>query len=685
MLGKLAVRNTKRSIKDYLIYLITITISFSLILAFNLIASSDKVVELSTGMGSFKTVLTFINAVIVFVVCFLINYTTRFMFEKRSKELGTYMLLGIKKKKVAHLLVTENILLGFLAFVLSIPLGFLFSQFVSLVIVKMLGIPEVIFISLNLISIELLAIYFMAIYVLVLLNLLRRIRKMTVHDFLYFDKQNEKKMFRSSKRRNIIFVISLLLGIASLVFWHTRFNFENYSTSENISYLTICICVLIISIYGISATCADMFLSVLLKSKKLKYKSDNLFVARTFASKARTMGFTFGTLSMLILLSLLCLNFSSINKGVYQSTIERSSPYDISIYEVKKPFSDFSEYLDYIDDEYTISNSLEYDIYKEPNHQIQNFFQVEFYDFDAILKLSDYNKMLELRGLDTAQLKENEYLIITDKQYLHKVENNNEIKVLQLSNGEKLNLKEIDTQTYWYAMCNSGRFTVVVPDVYTQDLEIAERHLIVDTKEDTTADYEQQFLKDMEDKFIEVNENGEDVLQSYRINMRGTTVEEQNSMTAMIASICLYIAFVLISAVGTILAVQSLSDSTKYKYRYSTLRRIGVNDKSLFRTIKKQLLILFGVPTVYSIICGFFMVVSMNNIFQILLQSKYSYLAYFIGSLLIFFFIYGIYWIATYIGFKRNINEEMIIPELSEPPVRILGATIPENESHIFR
>ena len=42
----------------------------------------------------------------------------------------------------------------------------------------------------------------------------------------------------------------------------------------------------------------------------------------------------------------------------------------------------------------------------------------------------------------------------------------------------------------------------------------------------------------MEDKFIEVNENGEDVLQSYRINLRGTTVEEQNSMTAMIASIC---------------------------------------------------------------------------------------------------------------------------------------------------
>ena len=120
MLGKLAIRNTKRSLKDYLIYLITITISFSLILAFHLVVASDEVLKLSSGMGSFKNVLTFINGMIVFVICFLINYTTRFMFEKRSKELGTYMLLGIKKKSIACLLVIENILLGAAAFVLSL-------------------------------------------------------------------------------------------------------------------------------------------------------------------------------------------------------------------------------------------------------------------------------------------------------------------------------------------------------------------------------------------------------------------------------------------------------------------------------------------------------------------------------------------------------------------------------------
>ena len=123
-------------------------------------------------------------------------------------------------------------------------------------------------------------------------------------------------------------------------------------------------------------------------------------------------------------------------------------------------------------------------------------------------------------------------------------------------------------------------------------------------------------------------------------------------------SICLYIAFILISAVGTILAVQSLSDATKYKYRYQTLRRLGVNDKSLFKTIKKQLLILFGIPVVYSVIASFCMLASLNNVYNVLLANEFIYLFYFAGGLAIFFFIYGIYWIATYIGFKRNINEE---------------------------
>ena len=251
MLGKLAYRNTKRNIKDYLIYLITVTASFSLIFAFNLVANSDEIVKLCSSMDAFKNSLFAVNILIIFVICFLINYTTKFMFEKRSKELGTYMLLGIKKKEIAHLVVIENILLGILAIVLAIPIGFLFSQFVSLVIVNLLGIPKTLFISLNFVSIGLLIIYFLTIYVLVLLNLLRRISKMTIRDFLYFDKQNEKKMFRDSKKRNVIFVLSIILGVISLFLWNSRCTMDNFNKQETLTCLMVSVIMLILSLIHI--------------------------------------------------------------------------------------------------------------------------------------------------------------------------------------------------------------------------------------------------------------------------------------------------------------------------------------------------------------------------------------------------------------------------------------------------
>ena len=111
--------------------------------------------------------------------------------------------------------------MGMVAFVFLFLIGFLFSQFVSLIIVKVLGIPEVIFIALNFISIGLLVLYFLAIYILVLFNLLRKIKKMTVHNFLYFDKQNEKKMFHSNKKRNIIFIASIIIGVVALLLWNS--------------------------------------------------------------------------------------------------------------------------------------------------------------------------------------------------------------------------------------------------------------------------------------------------------------------------------------------------------------------------------------------------------------------------------------------------------------------------------
>ena len=73
MLGKLAVRNVKRSARDYVIYLITIIISFSLIFALNLISTSEAVMEISQGLDTFQYIMYGINVIVLGVICFLIK------------------------------------------------------------------------------------------------------------------------------------------------------------------------------------------------------------------------------------------------------------------------------------------------------------------------------------------------------------------------------------------------------------------------------------------------------------------------------------------------------------------------------------------------------------------------------------------------------------------------------------
>ena len=98
MLGKLSVRNAKRQAKDYIIYFITVIISVALMFSFNSIAVSEDISELSTYMKDFGKAILGISVIIIFVMAWLINYTMKFMLEKRSKEFGTYQILGIEKK-----------------------------------------------------------------------------------------------------------------------------------------------------------------------------------------------------------------------------------------------------------------------------------------------------------------------------------------------------------------------------------------------------------------------------------------------------------------------------------------------------------------------------------------------------------------------------------------------------------
>ena len=164
MLSKLALRNVKRSLKDYIIYIVTVVMAFSLIFAFNFVAFSKDITELSSTMSNLKYAVIFVSVIIVFVIAWLINYTMRFMFEKRSKEFGTYMILGIEKKQINRLFLLENLILGLLAFTISFFIGIIFGNLFSAIVMNLFEMPYQISLQVSLTPVLLSILYFVLIY-----------------------------------------------------------------------------------------------------------------------------------------------------------------------------------------------------------------------------------------------------------------------------------------------------------------------------------------------------------------------------------------------------------------------------------------------------------------------------------------------------------------------------------------
>ena len=354
MLYKLAFRNAKRSLSDYAVYLITVTLSFSLMFSFGLVASSDAITGLSEGMNTFQTVLDFINIIILFVICFLINYTTKFMFTKRSREFGMYLLLGIRRGRVILMFLTEILLLGLFALALSFPIGFLVSQVISIVIVRAFEIPEVIFITFRAAPAGTLLLCFAAVFLLVLVNMTGKMGRISIRGFLDMEKKNEEKMLRSSRKRNLLFCVSLLLGVLGFLVWNSQFSLDAGSDQSVMYWLMLGILLFILSIYGVSVTAGDMLLTLVLRKRSLKYTGDHLFIARTFSSKVRSMSITMGTLSMLVVLTLLALNVSYLNQGMSGYLLELESPYDIQVFDDPEDREILSDYIALAEEDYTV-------------------------------------------------------------------------------------------------------------------------------------------------------------------------------------------------------------------------------------------------------------------------------------------------------------------------------------------
>lgn len=642
MLGKLARRNARRSMRDYSVYLITVTIAFSLMYAFNMLIFSKEVSSMNELMSGLSIAIGFISVIVIGVIEWLVHYMNRFMLEKRSKELGTYMLLGISSRKISRMVLLENMIMGAAAFLAGLLVGTFIYEILLLIIMNLFEVRFSAKAEISLPAIFLTLLYAVLIYAFSMLRMRKKLKKTKIYDFIYAEKQNETAVISRKKSHWILCMVSVGLlaigcGMLFLIFRRTEF----FSPPLFFGGLAL----IIAGIYGTYFTMASFLVKLFLEKEERKYSKDNLFLYRNLSAKLKTMSFTLGTLAMLLTLTLTCIQSAMLFNRFFELSALNRCSFDAQITAGNPTV--FPEVKAYFEKNRGIKESRQVPIYDCGQNTLYTLLDGKSYaEKDYAISYSDYAALRQMLGYEPAELSDGSYLFHANAQIKGAAEAKKELPYT--INGVTLSLQEV----YGEPLSQSGAIgigcIIILPDELTEGLQTAYSALLINTsKETTTEDYDYLFALYGEDE----EHHQWDI---FDMDTKYNSISNSRASIIIFGFSLYYTGLIFICTAATILTIQQLSEASKYRFRYDILSKMGVSERKTGKLIFRQLLIFFGIPLVLPVPVSIFISFCVRSLLLEMITPAVFWTSVTAG-LLVFFLIYALYFAATYVGYKKSI------------------------------
>ena len=692
MVNKLAFRNAKRSMGDYLVYLLTMTVVAAMMFAFNSLIFSKDIQNMCSQAMALAVMLGFVTFFIILIVAWLIRYMAKFMLEKRSREFATYLLIGLKRKQLSGMYMKENLLIGTAALVFGMAAGTLLQQIIMTVFYSVFNEEYRLHVQISGGCLIMTVCCYYGCYFFALLRNNKTFRKLSIAQLLRLDKQNEEIKQGHEKIRQALFFLSIAY-ILFVYFMMVR--------GCPFPVAILLMAGFILAVYGLFAGISAFIVRRIEKRGKAIYRKSRLFLYRQFASKIRTMSFTMGTISVLLVCAILGCSFSMMFSRYQAQAVDYSVPFDIMVHS-PLPGDNFSEEIDLIQSYNEIESQRIYEIYENGSQEMNRYFGThvptvmedhvdkngnfipgrEYYTYDTYMKLSDYNALRAMLGKKKITLKENEYALQTKSRIARDL--GEELSHQKVTAGDRtLTLSQIYTEAFSQNGINGADYLIIVPDELCGDMDAYYSVYVAEIKGEGTEE-----LRDALDEVhrhkhgiltydeyeakTQAGEADEDAWQESLMEASGTDEivvmisdifvmdVDAAEMKFVITSVTFpleYIALIFVCVAVTILAVQQLSDSSKYKFRYDVLRKLGMKKKETDQVIFSQLALYYLVPAAVAAVISAVIVVYAGDQFVRYTGAEGNGFFYFGASLLVALSVYLLYFLATYMGFKRNVNE----------------------------
>ncbi|WP_415335522.1 FtsX-like permease family protein [Clostridium perfringens] len=678
MYFKIALNNVRKSFKDYSIYFLTLTLGVCIFYAFNSIGDQKAFLELGKRKAEYINILQrLISGISVFISCVLgglILYANNFLVKKRKKELGIYMTLGMGKNKISKILTYETALVGIISLVVGLGVGVIVSQGISAFAAKLFEVSLSNYkFLLSTDAILKTILYFGIIFILVMLFNTFVISKYKLIDMLTAAKKNEDIKIKNPILTAIIFFISLgLLGVAYKLVIKVGLN-----PTDRMFLVSIVLGILGTLLLFFSL--AGFVLYVLQRNKNVYLKGLNIFVLRQMNSKINTNFLSMTVICLMLFLTISTLATGLSFKNALEKGLENTTPFDASatyyidedskiktaeesIRELGFKFNPEDKIVSY--NEYKLEKTnLESLLNKNAEGKnIKDIVEAMTYKGTNAISISSYNDIRALSGEKSLSLANNEVLISSN---LGEVENT--LKNI-LKNNEKI---EIDGKEYKIAnnaLIGEGKvikeafestgmtnnfFTLIVPDNIVSNLKpIANKININFPKNSNEEERVQKLFNEYRDGVVDSSKYG--FVNGYT---RARIYEDNNGMTNIVLFIGIYLGVIFLISSTAVLALQQLSEASDSIDRYKSLRRIGVSQKMINKSIFTQVSIYFGLPLVVALVHSVVAIKVVNGFLTMFNRPDIGVSS--LVTALIMVIVYGGYFYATYTGYKSTVKNAL--------------------------
>ena len=697
MLFKLSWNNMKKSIKDYAIYFLTLVLGVAIFYMFNSIDSQQAMLEISESTREIiKLMISMLGYVSVFVAVvlgLLIVYANNFLINRRKKEFGIYMTLGMGKRQISKIILMETILVGIISLIVGLIIGIFASQFMSVLVAKMFeaDMSEFQFVFSKDACIKT-CIYFAVMYVAVMFFNTFTISRYKLINLLNATKKNESIKIKKPVISILVFLFGA--GILGYAYWKVTGDVNSLTTADKILPPILMGIVGTISIFW---SLSGFVIQVAQKMKSTYLKDTNMFVLRQINNKINTTIISMSVICLMLFMTISILSVSLSLRNTMQRELADMTPVDlnlsktanlpesytnrqgkvinytkeqiedskISIEEtLKNNGLDMSVLKDVVEIPIYTSNDLTWeDFFGEDYGKVKaQFPKLDYGAAEAIVKISDYNKIAKLYGTEQYELKDDEYIVLCDYDNMAEIRN----QVLN-EGGHKLTIagKEYKSK---YANCKNGYIEMAASHINTGIILVPDNcPLTEDMKEKTVfvANYNVETDEEKEEiEKIFADNNNSILLQNLDnkgIDLDGITkiviIQSSVGVASIVTFIAIYLGIIFLIASAAILALKQLTESSDNKQRYLVLRKIGCDEKMINKALFSQIAIFFGLPLILAIIHSIFGIQFAMTIMAGLAKSE-DLLPSIIATVIIIGIIYGAYFLATYLGSKNIIKEE---------------------------